>query len=420
VVAQKASAAPNVTAQQIGGIGAIDAGQFGSMTGERAGGGSKLAHNINPQSVMQQAMRTFQSQLPQMDIEFADASDQLAKKTAAMGRTGSGLFNRDTGYISDRARAKRESTLGNLAFGAATTDASNSLQAQIQQQQLREAQEGRFANTNVANMQSNNALLGQSQGNMLQALLGNQRTALSSAQSNQDAALRAAMANQSSANQMGQFNVGEANSMGQFNAQNDINAQMQNLANQISQNQFGANFMQQQQGYQNQLANQAQQDFINQMNMFGQGFNYDPGSAMIGAGAGMQGIAGMYGDQAGMANQQMGQGMQSLMQMLMMGGAPPGGVSGQGPRPQQGYLHDPNNPAFNPQSQLFGQGPQPIGLQPGQPQGLVRYNMPGSRMDGMQIPGLNSQGLDPMAIQADPAGFQNWLQQKQLFEGGMG
>jgi hypothetical protein len=46
-----------------------------------------------------------------------------------MGRTGSGMFNEETGFIGDRALAAREALLGNLSFTATQNDANRALQA---------------------------------------------------------------------------------------------------------------------------------------------------------------------------------------------------------------------------------------------------------------------------------------------------
>lgn len=71
----------------------------------------------------------FDANQPQMMQQFKDESRALVQRTAAMGRTGSGLFNRDTGYVGDRALQARESLLGNLAFQATQADANRALQA---------------------------------------------------------------------------------------------------------------------------------------------------------------------------------------------------------------------------------------------------------------------------------------------------
>lgn len=73
----------------------------------------------------------FKAQQPQLMQQFKDESRALVQRTAAMGRTGSGLFNRDTGFVGDRALQAREALLGNLAFQATQADANRALQAAL-------------------------------------------------------------------------------------------------------------------------------------------------------------------------------------------------------------------------------------------------------------------------------------------------
>jgi hypothetical protein len=75
--------------------------------------------------------KAFDAQQPVLMQQFKDESRALVQRTAAMGRTGSGLFNRDTGYVGDRALQARESLLGNLAFQATQADANRALQASL-------------------------------------------------------------------------------------------------------------------------------------------------------------------------------------------------------------------------------------------------------------------------------------------------
>jgi len=258
-----------------------------------------LAFDINPGSVLQQAMAAFQSQLPGMNIDFADQSDQLAKRTAAMGRTGSGLFNRDTGYISDRARAQREGMLGNLSFDASKSDQAASLQAQIAANQMREQQEGRFANVGVANMQSANQLAGLSSQNALQAAMANQGMNLQAGMANQSTDLQSQMSNIQNSMHANQFNAGQQNQVGMNNQMWGNQAQMQNIQNAIQQNMFGAGFDASQQGRQDMMANQANQDFLEQLRLSGQfGFGGNPTDAMLGSAHGVNTLAGQWGANA--------------------------------------------------------------------------------------------------------------------------
>jgi hypothetical protein len=298
---------------------AIDMGQFnpqdmGGAAGvfnqraSGASGGRRLEFQIDPQSVMENAMAAFQNQLPSLNIDFADQSDKLAKGTAAMGRTGSGLFNRDTGYLSDRARAKRESLLGNLGFQGAQADQSADLQSQITRQQLLNAQEGRMSQASIASAQMANQMKMAQAANAMQAM----------------------MQNQSLGQNNNQFNALHGMMNDQFNVGNQMNTDMFNQGQNMAQNQFGAQFDVGQQQYQNQLAQQAQQDLYNQMQMLQTGFGGDPTAAWQGAAGGMMGGAGMYGNQAGQANAGIGDMYQQMMQMFG-GGGNPGQMGNPGP-----------------------------------------------------------------------------------------
>ncbi len=308
----------NVTAQTIRGGPGVDP-TANAAVGQSATAGNRLGHNINTTSVMRNAMDAFNSQLAGMNIDFADQSDQLAKRTAAMGRTGSGLFNRDTGYISDRSRAAREGMLGNLSFTAAQSDAANRLQAQIEQGRLREAQEGRFANTSVENMRSLNQLAGLNSTNALKASMGNQDIASRMAMANAANTLSADQGNQRIGAETGMFNARSGMMNDQFNVGNDLMAQIQSAGNAMRGREFDAGFMQDERSYQDQLARQAQQDLYNQMQLFSQGFQGDPTGTMMGAGGNIANLAQMYGQNAGQTNQGIGQGVQGLLQMLLMG-----------------------------------------------------------------------------------------------------
>ena len=346
------SAIDPVAAQKIAGMAGTGPVGYNAAQAQTAGGGERLGVNVGTSSVKNDAMSAFNAQLPGMNIDFADQSDQLAKRTSAMGRTGSGLFNRDTGYISDRSRASRESMLGNLSFTAAQTDAANRLQASIETGRLREQQEGRFANTNVANMQSANQLSGLNAGNELKAAQGNQDLAGRMGMADADNALRAAMANQQTASNMGQFNAQGGLDASRFNATNDMTAQMENVQNDMRNRDFNSNFLSQERGYQDQLAAQAQNDLWKQMAMFqNQGWSGDPSNTIMQAGQNIGNISGEYGANANQINQQIGGGTQALYQMLMQGGY--GGQQQPQGQPQQQPYYGPNN--FHSQAtQMYG------------------------------------------------------------------
>jgi len=359
------SAVDPVAAQSISGMAGTGPVSYQNAATQRAGGGAAMNTSIRADSVMKNAMNAFQSQLPGMNIDFADQSDQLAKKTAAMGRTGSGLFNRDTGYISDRSRAAREGMLGNLSFTAAQSDAANRLQAQIEQGRLREQEQGRFANTNVANMQSANQLAGINSGNALRAALGNQDTAARIGIADSANALSAAQGNQRTSADIGKFNAGSLLDAEQGNARNDMLSQFENVQNEMRNRDFDSNFLAQERGYQDNLAAQAQQDYMDQMRMFTQGFQGDPGAAYNNAASGISNIGQQYGQNAGQTNAGLQQGIQGILQMLMMGQPP----SGMAPPQQAPQFQQPQGMNIDPS--LFQQGPQNIGMQPSQPRGFA-------------------------------------------------
>jgi hypothetical protein len=93
----------------------------------------------------------FKAQQPQMMQQFKDESRALVQRTAAMGRTGSGLFNRDTGFVGDRALQAREALLGNLAWQATQADANRALQAAMGNQSAGVSMAGIGAQTAQAN-----------------------------------------------------------------------------------------------------------------------------------------------------------------------------------------------------------------------------------------------------------------------------
>ena len=108
-----------------------------TLRGQRLGFGVEAQQVADPAAVADIQSRdtegaiqaAFQAAMPQLNQQFADESEALAKRTSALGRTGSGQFNKETGFISDRARGAREALLGNLAFTAIQGDANRALQA---------------------------------------------------------------------------------------------------------------------------------------------------------------------------------------------------------------------------------------------------------------------------------------------------
>lgn len=104
------------------------------VTAPSTSGSRVSASNVSSRDVAGRANAAFEAQLPQMMQSFRDEIEGLTARTAAMGRTGSGMFNRDTDYAGDRALAARESLLGNLIFSAETGDANRALQAAMANQ----------------------------------------------------------------------------------------------------------------------------------------------------------------------------------------------------------------------------------------------------------------------------------------------
>jgi hypothetical protein len=220
----------------------------------------KYTANIKARSVKQDAMDAFMAQLPQMNQDFADASEQLVKNTAAMGRTGSALFNRDTGYTSDRARNAREAMLGNMSFQGASADASNDLQGQIA----------------GANIGAQNAAM------MAQLAAGNANRDLS-------------------AQNMTQGNILQrAGLLGQI-AQNNANRAWQ--TDQMRQQHLSGL-----QGREDVLADKAMQDRATQWSMMQPGAQWgvDPFQGVGDIASILQGASGQHGAQAGLLNTQMG------------------------------------------------------------------------------------------------------------------
>jgi hypothetical protein len=106
----------------------VGKGSAGGRHQTSGGGGFSKVKSRNTVGAISSA---FNAQLPQLMQQFKDESRALVGRTAAMGRTGSGLFNRDTGFVGDRALQARESLLGNLSFQATQADANRALQAAL-------------------------------------------------------------------------------------------------------------------------------------------------------------------------------------------------------------------------------------------------------------------------------------------------
>lgn len=95
----------------------------------------RLGFNVEAGSVADAAGKAFQSQLPALDQQFGHQVEGLAKSTASMGRTGSGMHDRSFQGLTDNARATREAMLGNLTFGAAEGDINRKTQVDMARQE---------------------------------------------------------------------------------------------------------------------------------------------------------------------------------------------------------------------------------------------------------------------------------------------
>jgi hypothetical protein len=91
--------------------------------------------SINPAMVMDTAMGAFNAQIPGMDAHLNNQVRQLGQKTAAMGRTGSGLYDREFMGLRNESEAARQGLLGQMSMQAGLADQSAGLQGQIAQMQ---------------------------------------------------------------------------------------------------------------------------------------------------------------------------------------------------------------------------------------------------------------------------------------------
>jgi len=289
---------PTVSLPQVGSPGGLDFSGFGLDPSQFGQGGqfsideSGLGggFNVNAQSVLDQALQAFRSQLPQADLRLQDATEGLAKRTSALGRTGSGLFNRDTDRLTERERAARESLLGNLSFQGATTDAANDLQAQIATGQFDQSAADRLLRARS-----------QGSGQALQAALANARNNLQGQQFDINNVLAT-----------DRFNAGQQTQQNLFNTNQQIQRQLDQLG-----------LGERQQRREDQLASQAQNDLATQLQLLSQGFGSNPAQTQLGGGSLLAQLAGMFGSNAsqtsagaGAAGQQAG----GLLTELLGGG----------------------------------------------------------------------------------------------------
>jgi len=127
---------------------------FGVEAGQVAA--PEAVAGVTAERVSPQVQQAFAAQLPQLQQQFADEVEGLAKSTSALGRTGIGTFNKERGLIASRAQQGREALLGNLLFQATQGDAQRALAAQ----QGNQASDLSFRNlqANIAQSNTNRAL----------------------------------------------------------------------------------------------------------------------------------------------------------------------------------------------------------------------------------------------------------------------
>lgn len=117
----------------------------------------RLGFGVDPMSLEQTVMDRFQSALPQLNEQFQQQAQGIAQRTAALGRTGSGMVDREFADLNRRQQAARENLLGRLTFQGAQQDVGTDLQTQLARQdhlrrlQQREDQLARSAMGDRAN-----------------------------------------------------------------------------------------------------------------------------------------------------------------------------------------------------------------------------------------------------------------------------
>jgi hypothetical protein len=82
----------------------------------------RIGFDVNPGSLAEAAKAAIAAQLPALDQQFGDEVERHAKATAAMGRTGSGMFDKEFGRISDRAQIARDALFAGHTFDANRRD----------------------------------------------------------------------------------------------------------------------------------------------------------------------------------------------------------------------------------------------------------------------------------------------------------
>ena len=292
--------------------------------------------------------RQFNAVLPEMEAQFQDQAEQVAGQTAALGRTGSGLVDRQFADLENEQERLLQGQLGQITSRAAAQAIQDRLglmgagQGLAETELSREAARAQALNnalSQAGGLAATGAELGL-QGQManqdasLRAGLANQQTALQRAQANQQARLQSRLANQDAGLQSAMANQEAALRAGLANQGSIMDAQRLNRNTDLERGRF----LERQRAFEDRMARQAMNDRARQMQFLQQGFANQPfnqlnqgintllqGSGQFGANAALinQGLGGLA--QAGASSG----GLSGLINSLF-GGPPSGSPAGQG------------------------------------------------------------------------------------------
>lgn len=91
---------------------------------------------VQPDQVRSTAIDSFNAQIPGMDAALEATVRNLGRSTSAMGRTGSGLYDREFRNIVAQEQGARQGLLGDMTMRAALADQSANLSAGLAHQPL--------------------------------------------------------------------------------------------------------------------------------------------------------------------------------------------------------------------------------------------------------------------------------------------
>jgi hypothetical protein len=151
---------------------------FSQALAAARGGGANVGDSANLQYMFDQLRsdfegglnredlirRQFEGQQPFFDAQYEDMVKSQMERTAGMGRTGSGMYDREFADITERSRLQREGLLGQLTAQAA----AQAIQDRLGLYGAGTGMAGVEANRDIAGAQISNQFRGQG----LQALLG--------------------------------------------------------------------------------------------------------------------------------------------------------------------------------------------------------------------------------------------------------